>query len=49
MMVFQEIAMVLKLLRMIWRVEELARNSRGVVLDGILFLHSFLCNLFKES
>lgn len=49
MMVFQEIAMVLKLLRTIWKVEELASNSVTAVLDVILFLHSSLCNLSEIS
>lgn len=36
-MVFQEIATTLKLLRMIWKVEELTRNSRAVVPDEFCF------------
>lgn len=49
MMAFQETAMFLELLRMIRKVEELARNSVAVVLDVILFLHSSLYNLSETS
>lgn len=41
-MVFQDMAMILKLLRTTKKVEELARNSIAVFSDGILFLHSSL-------